>query len=142
MPYIDFNYYTKEFCGTNVMEDEFPSLERMACDVIDSIVSFPIDTGALPPECVELVKKATAYQVETLFMQGGVDAIVGMAAQSADTEQLADYRISKGSTATSSKVIIPSIGGVPVSQMALSMLRRAGLMTRWAYAKPPEKCSQ
>jgi len=139
MAYIDFNYYANEFGGTTIMDDEFVRLATIASDTIDSIASMPFDINCLPAESAALVQKATAYQIETLFMQGGVDAIVGMAAQSADSESLADYSISKGATvaASSSKVTLPTIGGIPVSQMAISLMRRAGLTSRWAYARPP-----
>lgn len=140
MAYIDYDHYTKEFQGTTIMEDEFPRLATVASDVIDSLSNVPFRFDELPAESQALVRKATAYQVEVLFLQGGVDAIVGMSASSADSESLADYRISKGATVASSasKVILPSIGGIPVSQMAITLLRRAGLMSRWAYARPPK----
>lgn len=135
MPYIDCEYYTTQFCGTPIDEIEFNRLAVIASDLIDSTVHSPFTIDSLGEEEAECVRKATAYQVETLFLHGGVDAAVGMGALAAQSESLGDYSITNRSgLATNSHTSIPTHNGIPVSPFVDGLLRRAGLMTRWAYA--------
>lgn len=128
MAYIDFAYFKNEFCGCDIPEGEFPRLSVIASDVIDSIV-----TIAVTDENIDVVKKATAYEVEMLFLQGGVDAIIGMAANnSISTESLGAYSVSKTGDANK---LVKTKGGIPISEMTLSLLRNAGLTCRWAYKR-------
>lgn len=136
MAYIDAAYYEDTFHGTPIPQEDIERLMEIASDLIDSIATVPFTFTDLSEEEQGFVQKATAYQTEMLFLQGGVDAIVGMSAQAADSEHLGSYSITKGATAasSSSKVVMPTINGTPVSELAVQQLRRAGLMSRWAYA--------
>ena len=136
MAYIDYNYYTSTFGGTTIDQTEFPRLAEMASDTIDGVAIREFVFTDLDEDQQALVKKATAYEVEALYSQGGVDAIVGLSAQSINSEQLGDYHVSGGSTAQNSVNVgqIPSMNGIPVSPLAITLLRKAGLMARWAYA--------
>lgn len=142
MAYIDYTYYTDTFGGTAIEETEFKRLAEIASDVIDGVAIVPFVFNELEESTATLVMKAVAYEVETLFSQGGVDAIVGLSSQSFNSEQLGDYHVSGGSTAATSVNVgqTPAFNGVPVSPLALSMLRRAGLMQRWAFAPFYKKC--
>lgn len=141
MAYIDYEYYTDTFGGTAIEETGFGRLAEIASDVIDgvAVISFKFDD--LTEEQQALVKKAVAYEIETLDSQGGVDAIVGMSAQSINSEQLGDYHVTGGSTAATSVNTgnIPYKDGIPISPLAIMMLRKAGLMSRWAFAEWYEK---
>ena len=142
MAYIDYTYYTDLFGGTEIEETEFKRLAEIASDVIDSVVLVPFTFEDLEESTAKLVKKAVAYEVETLFSQGGVDATVGLSSQSINSEQLGDYHVSGGSTAASSVNVgqTPAFNGIPLSPLAFSLLRRAGLMQRWAFAPFYQKC--
>lgn len=142
MAYIDAAYYEDVFHGTAIPPEDIDRLMEMASDLIDAVANVPFTFSDLSEEEQGFVQKATAYQTEMLFLQGGVDAIVGMSAQAADSEHLGSYSITKG--AHGSVVLVQgghalTINGTPVSGLAVQQLRKAGLMSRWAYAgiRPP-----
>lgn len=135
MAYIDNTYYTDTFHGMSIPEEDFPRLAETASDLIDSIVQKPVPL--ISGEAPEDVKRATAYEVECLFSQGGLDAATGFAAGiSAQSESLGNYSVGRGGASSSSgaAISVPSHDGIPVSSMTISLLRKAGLMCRWAYA--------
>ena len=131
MAYIDKTFYDTVLMGTEIPASEFDRLAEIASDVI-------YDVCVLKPEAEDLIdetfKKAVAYQVEMLYLQGGVDAIVGAseAAQASGSESLGDYSTS-GGTARQEAVLVSN--GIPVSSMAVALLRRLGLTSRWVYAR-------
>ena len=137
MAYIDYGYYTELFGTTEIAETEFVRLAQIASDVIDSVTVIEFEFTLLTEAQQTLVKKAVAYEVEILYSQGGVDAIVGMSAQSINSEQLGDYHVSGGSTAANAMNTgnVPYIDGIPISPLTLSLLRKAGLMNRWAFVE-------
>lgn len=127
--YIDEAYYTTTFGGTPIPSGEFPRLARTASDLIDAIVYKTVET------VTDNVKQATAYEVEMLYLQGGIDAVTGQSAAGAGSEHLGDYSVSDGSTAAGTKSAATAMfNGIPVSSMTISFLRRDGLMKRWAYS--------
>lgn len=131
MAYIDEGYYKGTFKGTDIPEKEFPRLAEIASDVIDSIVTVDIDESTAK---TDTVKKATAYEVEMLYQQGGVDAVIGFANGTAiGSESLGGYSVSNVGN-NGSQVIMRTKDGIPVSALAISLLKKAGLMCRWAYA--------
>lgn len=131
MAYIDKTFYDTVMMGTEIPASEFDRLAEIASDVI-------YDVCILKPEAEDLIdetfKKAVAYQVEMLYLQGGIDAIVGAseAAQASGSESLGDYSASGG---TARQTAVLASNGVPVSSMAVALLRRLGLMSRWVYAR-------
>lgn len=131
MSYINEGYYKGTFKGTEIPEREFPRLAEIASDVIDSIVTIKIDEDTAQ---TDIVKKATAYEVEMLYQQGGVDAVIGFANGLAiGSESLGGYSVSVAGN-NGSQVIMRTKDGIPVSALAISLLKKAGLMCRWAYA--------
>lgn len=130
MVYIDKTFYDDTFHGVAIPDDEFDRLADIASDVVYGIC-------IIKPEADDLVgetfKKAVAYQTEQLYKQGGVDAIVGFseASSSGGSESLGDYSITEGSARHEA---VKTYNGIPVSAMTLLLLRKAGLMHRWAYA--------
>lgn len=120
--------------GTLVSAEDFPRLADRASDIIDALVSKPVPL--IDGAAEDNVKKATAYQVEALAAQGGEDAITGFASGLVGSESLGNHSVSvSGGSNATGIVSIPSMSGVPVSQLTLSKLRAAGLMCRWAYAE-------
>ena len=131
MAYIDKFFYSVEFKGTPIPDDEFDRLAEIASDVISSIATMEIDEDTAN---TDKVKKATAYEVEMLYQQGGINAIIGFAEGSAiGSESLGGFSISN-TAKSGSQVIMRSKVCIPVSSLAISMLKKAGLMCRWAFA--------
>jgi hypothetical protein len=129
MAYIDQEYYTNTFGGIAIPATDFPALARTASDIIDAAAMRPIVDAT-----DENVKKATAYQTEYLFQQGGTDAYTGFAAAAnVENEKLGDYSITAQQTQAAQEAG-SSIGGIPVSPLAIATLRKGGYMNRWAYA--------
>ena len=132
MSYIDKSFYDDIFCGTPIEEDSlFNRLADISSDVIYGVCN--LEPSQADTE-TETFKKAVAYEVEMLYKQGGIDAISGFAESSLTgvSEHLGDYSISGG---TPSHAAVNTFEGIPVSSMAIMMLRRMGLMCRWAYAR-------
>ena len=131
MAYITKQYYDETFVGTTIPQTEFNRLADIASDVI-------YDTCNVKPTDDDLTDatfmKAVAYQTEFLYEQGGLDAVLGFseAAMESAGEHLGDYSASGNSAARRG---VKFINGVPVSPMAIMLLRRMGLMCRWAYAE-------
>lgn len=131
MAYLTRDYYENTFHGAAVPDGQFDRLALTASDVIDALVSRPI-TDKVGKDALA---KATAYQLEYIYKQGGIDAVTGSAAgQHITTEKLDDYSISQQLTATAEQNQI-TINGIPVSPLTLSILRRLGLMSRWLYCR-------
>ena len=131
MAYVTQEYYSDTFHGQAIPDDQFDRLAAMASDIIDSIVYVPID-----PQKVDmtLVAKATAYEMEYIYQEGGIDAITGKAASSLKTsEHLDDYSISESVSDGAADSAL-SYNGIPVSSLAVAILRKLGLMCRWLYA--------
>lgn len=130
MSYITKAFYVSTFGGVEIPEGEFKRLADIASDVI-------YDVCAIKPTDKEIndvtFQKAVCYQTEMLYLQGGVDAIVGFSesSQASGSESLGDYSVGSGG----SGAIAGTYGGIPVSALAIGQLRRLGLMSRWAYAE-------
>ena len=127
MSYIDFSYYNEIFSGSVIPENEFAALAAAASDVIDALVS-----KAVPKEVPDCIKKATAYQAEMLFSHGSADALAGITvALGGFNEKVGDYSIGNNRLNTAG-ARIPSIGGIPVSGIAVAILRKNGYLSRLA----------
>lgn len=132
MSYINREYYDDIFCGTPIEDNSL--FERLADISSDVIYEVCIVKPSQTDEQTETFKKAVAYEVEMLYKQGGIDAAVGYAESSLTgvSEHLGDYSCSGG---TPRHGAIRTSDGVPVSSMAIMILRKMGLMCRWAYAR-------
>ncbi len=139
MTYITKAYYLDTFHGTAVEENQFDRLAQAASDIIDAIVLIPINPGE---HDMDSIARATAYQMEMLVAQGGMEAIVGLSSQAITSEQLGDYHVSGDAASASgdSAATPPSFQGIPISPITLAILRKAGLMKRWLYAPLHRKC--
>lgn len=133
MAYIDQHYYKCEFNGAAIPQEDFTRLVDIASDVIDSIVTTPIVLEDLSEDTRKLLSKATAYEAELLYQQGGIDSITGFSAENIGSESLGSYSVSNGSSGSGRQGMVSS-GGIPISTMTFALLKRAGLYSRWAYA--------
>ena len=130
MAYVTLEYYKGTFLGNPIEEADFNRLAMIASDVIDALVTRPINDDTDKDQ----LAKATAYQVEYIAAQGGIAAVTGAAEnQKIVTEKLDDYSIAEERT-EESKQRLPTINGIPVSPLTLSILRKMGLMSRWYFA--------
>lgn len=130
MGYIDKAFYDESFGGKEIPSAEFNRLADIASDIV-------FDACRKKPDDRMIVyapfKKAVCYQTELLYEQGGVDAILGFseAAQRGNSESLGDYSVS---AVTTSQEAVMIVNGIPVSPLALMLLRSLGLMTKCVYA--------
>lgn len=77
MAYIDAEYYVNVYKGVDVGED-FERYAERASDLIDQVTGYKIvDLAVLHPRIQELVKKATAAQVEFYVLNGGPEGVDG-----------------------------------------------------------------
>ena len=130
MAYIDSTYYREKFKGEPIPEEELNRLIDIASEIVQNLC-----TVTLYPEDLESddFKRAVAFQVEMLFDQGGVSAVMGHSdvALSGGSESLGDYSVSAGSSGGSS---VKMFEGIPVSPMTSMILDKMMLTSRWAYA--------
>lgn len=131
MSYVTKTYYEDTFHGQPIPADQFTRLADTASDVVDMIVLIPIDPDKTD---MELIAKATSYELEYLYQQGGIDAITGKAASGmSNTERLDEYSVSE-SVSESTAANLLSVNGIPISPLTVAILRKLGLMCRWLYA--------
>lgn len=135
MAYIDQSFYNGSFGGREIPQEEFERLADIASDIIYDVCNRKPDSDA---EANSVFKKAVCYEVELLYEQGGVDAILGFseAALSGNSESLGDYSISAGTT---TQTAVTAYNGIPISPLAVMSLKRLGLMTKWVYAEAFER---
>jgi hypothetical protein len=107
MAYIDYNYYTNTYKGTPIAEEQFGSLAERASDVIDMVTSYLLH-GVEFTQFAQLiqdnVKKATAAQVEYMFINGGETAVHGGSPSSVN---IGNFSYSEG--AGGEKVVSPAV---------------------------------
>lgn len=128
MSYISYDYYINHFNGNSVPIEEFDYIASAASTVVDSLVIRPIT------DINDNIRRAVAYEADTLYIQGGADAISGFAGiTSGVDEKLGQYSI--GTPYVSNEKRCYSIGGVPVSGLTLAILKSEGLMSRCVYTE-------
>ena len=130
MAYIDYTYYTETFSGTPIPESDFSRLADIASDVIYALCNVKPEGEILSNEDF---LKAVAYEVEFIYQQGGTEAIFGRsdATMSWGSESLGNYSIAAGE---GSKKAVQTFNGIPISPMAIMLLEKLGLLSRWLYA--------
>ena len=113
---------------------DFEKLSRAAEIVIFETCNVKPDSTI---EQMREYKEAICYEIELLCEQGGTDAINGFSeyAQGLKSESLGSYSVSGGGGNASSDgvKVIETIAGIPVSSISIMLLRKIGLMNRWAY---------
>lgn len=120
MAYIEKNYYTDNYHGTEMSDDDFANLARAASLIID-VVTFGRAAKVTDAKSLSAVKTATATEVEYLYYQGGVDAINGKGDNLKTAEDIGNYNYTKSGDGTL------SVGGIPISPLCLALLDSVGL---------------
>ena len=131
MAYIDYEYYSGVYRGSDIPSDKFDHIAEITSMTIDAIVYCQIDTTK---DYMDSVKKAVAYEADTIYAFGGTDVVLGISDAAIGSESLGDYNYSLKGSSGSSSSDIPMYNGVPVSPITVSILSNAGLRRRWAYA--------
>ena len=108
MVYIDSEFYTETFKGREIPASDFDRLAEAASEAIYAVCRMKPDETMILNEDF---KKAVCYETELLYER--------------------DYSVAAGS---SQKGVATLSGGIPVSPVALQILKRLGLMSRWAYS--------
>ena len=120
---MDYSYYRDIFGGKQIAEEEFHGLWQASLDLLEVLCGRALDLRD------DAILRAVAYQAEMLACQGGRDALGGRGVSSGITETIGDYsvgyRVGNGEMNR-----VQTLGGVPVSGMALAILRRKGLTYR------------
>lgn len=127
MAYIDKTYFN-EYTTADIDDSEFAILAERASDIIDMLTMNKIGLAggltALLSPVQAAVKKATAAQVETLYAQGGVEAVNGNADTNTGSVTIGKFSMTGGSSG------LELINGIPVSPLVRSYLLYTGLMYR------------
>ena len=138
MNYLTASYYVTTFGGTLIPSSAFDKMASAASDILDAIVTKPLPSEEPLPD---FVMRAAAYEAETLYSHGGEDALAGITvALGGFNEKIGDWSIGNNRLNTAGSRI-PSIGGIPVSPLAISLLRRAGYLCRVAGKAGREEAS-
>ncbi|WP_017379743.1 hypothetical protein [Paenisporosarcina sp. TG-14] len=123
MPYITLEYYNDTYHGTPIDADEIDRFIGRASDVVDMVTNYKItDFDALHPRIQELIKKATAAQVEFFEVAGGIDEIV---AESLNNASIGKF--SYGNKASSGNL---SRTQAAISPLVIQFLSHTGLLNR------------
>lgn len=123
-PYIDEDYYKKEFEGETVESADFPRLSKRASDVVDQLTGYEIAEKGLDSyeQFIQgLVKRATAAQVEYYQIEGIEIDATGQS--ESDGFSLSKFSVNSSSSQTSrqTKRVAPN---------TLSYLEATGLVKR------------
>lgn len=122
MAYIDYEYYTEEYKGVEIPENEFVTLSERASDFVDIKTFFKIeDILALADKTQARVKKATAMYVEQFYQQGSVDAYTGFSASMSNSSRIGSTSIDGGGQNLS------TTGGIVDNPIADQLLISTGL---------------
>lgn len=129
MAYINYEYYEGPFRGNVIPENEFSKIADIASTIVDAVVYCKIDVDA---EYFDMVKKAVAYEADTIYSYGGYNVAIGLSDAEISSEHLGDYSYNLSNNDDSRSTMM--YNGIPVSPITLSILSEAGLRQRWAYA--------
>lgn len=124
-PYIDFDYYDKEFEGESVKDSDFSKLSKRASDVVDQLTGYKIAKSGLNSydQFIQgLVKQATAAQVEYYQLEGIETDSTGQT-ESNGGFSIGKFSVSGGSTSTSRQ-------SARVAPNAIAYLEATGLTKR------------
>lgn len=130
MNYTSYEYYKTGFFGNIVPEDQFDYLSSAATDIIFAMITKnePYSQNEL-----DVISKAVAYQTELLYLQGGAEAIAGLAISTSGlTEKAGDCSVGMNYSSLESNKTA-TLYGIPVSGIAISILKRAGLTNRCVF---------
>ena len=110
---FDYSYYSEGF-GGKASEAEFKRYAETACDVVSLLIGKDVEM------CSDTaVLRALCAQVEYLAFHTERDRGI-------TRESIGDYAVSYGRLSSA------DVSSLPVSPESVTVLTRAGLLTRWA----------
>ncbi len=110
---FDYSYFSDVFGGKGT-ENDFNRYSALACDVVSLLIGRDVET------CFDTaVLRALCAEAEYLITYAERD-------RSVTRESIGDYAVSYGKNGVS------DLSSLPVSPEAVTVLTRAGLLTRWA----------
>lgn len=130
MPYIDKSYYDVYNPPNDLDESEFQLLEARAEDIINSLVFNKIEIlgfNNFSEFTKGRIQKAVAAQVDTLNVQGGIEALTGQAEASTGGFSIGKFSMSAGKGSGTGKGI-QLIDGIPISPLVNSYLIPTNLL--------------
>lgn len=130
MPYIDSNYYNDVFKGEPASSpEELDKLISRASDLIDQVIGlYNVKFEQLPIFVQDLVKKATAYQVEFYIVNGYGSASVVDTGSRLNNVTIGSFSYSSGGSSSDFFGSARNIGRL--SPSALSCLAATGLLNQ------------
>lgn len=84
MLYADYAYYTGNFYGRAISEDDFPTLIREASAFIDRLTFHRVPAGQPPPDAVSMAACAVAERIQTAQKSGALDVGAGVKSENTD----------------------------------------------------------
>ena len=128
MAYINQAYFS-QYTTAVIDAAEFAPLAERASDVIDMLTMQRIGGAAalpaLPPAMQEAIKKATAAEIETLYAEGGIEALTGNADSAFPSASLGKFSLSKGDSSG-----LQTVNGIPISPLIDGYLFMTGLLNK------------
>jgi hypothetical protein len=129
MAYIDKTYFAS-YTSTSIPDAELVVLAERASDIIDTITMDRINsigfTNLLEATQIK-IKKATAAQVEMLYIQGGIEALTGNSDADINNVSIGKFSYSKSNSGSKK---LKTVNGIPLSPLVESYLMMTGLLYR------------
>jgi hypothetical protein len=125
--YIAKSDFTAYSASTTIPDTEFAELAERASEVIDELTSQRIvlagglSTYAATTQAA--VKKAVCAQLQMMYAQGGVDAVIGMSGSDVQSASVGKFSYSMAKPRQ-------TVNGVPVSPLVNGYLWPTGLLYR------------
>lgn len=116
--------------GITMSDTDFDRLAPYAHDIIDQVCGYRIDFCTLSDFDKQQVRKAVAAQVDMLYEQGGIEAVMGWGASSgANSVSIGKFSYSGGvATSEMSTDRMNTINGIPVSPLVEGYLLPTNLL--------------
>lgn len=112
---VDYNFYRIEYQGEEIDPAEFNRLAKRSYDLIMSLHQ---------GEETDNVKKAECAQIEFLYKNGGIDALVGNDKSQFVSESIGGYSYSKGNNSSGLRYV----NGLPIAPLVWLYIRRGGVV--------------
>jgi len=120
---------------TSDLEDnsEFQYLSEVASDLVDSLTNYKINllggVSEFSAFTQDKIKKATSSQIDTLYSQGGLDALTGHSDNTVDKVKIGSYEESSlNNTLITNSLVM--LNGMPLSPLVDIYLRPTNLLNR------------
>lgn len=129
MAYIDKTYFAS-YTSTSIPDAELAVLAERASDIIDTITMDKINSIGFANllEATQIkIKKATAAQVETLYLQGGIETLTGNSDADINNVSIGKFSYSKSNSGSRK---LKTVNGMPLSPLVESYLMMTGLLYR------------